>query len=71
MRRLIKRWVLTFFSECRVLEPEKLKETVRKDLSRNLNQYSTSPVPMNLIKKIRVVDKVKILNYVPSDHVFS
>ena len=51
----IKRWVLSFGPEAQVLEPEKLKELVRKDLSRNLAQYSMSPVFMNLIKEIRAV----------------
>ena len=51
----IKRWVLSFGPEAVVLEPLKLKEVVRKDLSRNLAQYSTSPVAMNLIKEIRAV----------------
>ncbi len=32
----IKRWILSFGPEAAVLEPEKLKEMVRKDLSRNL-----------------------------------
>jgi len=36
----IKGWVLSFGPEVVVLEPEKLKEMVRKDLSRNLAQYS-------------------------------
>ena len=50
----IKRWILSFGPECQVLEPEKLKEMVRKDLSRNLAQYSTIPVSMNLRKERRV-----------------
>jgi predicted DNA-binding transcriptional regulator YafY len=49
----IKRWVLSLGPEAAVLEPEKLKEMVRKDLSRNLAQYSTSPIFMNLMKEIR------------------
>jgi predicted DNA-binding transcriptional regulator YafY len=32
----IKRWILSFGLECRVLEPEKLKDMIRKDLSKNL-----------------------------------
>ena len=51
----IKRWVLSFGPEALVIEPEKLKEMVRKDLSRNLAQYSTSPASINLMKEIRVV----------------
>ena len=49
----IKRWVLSLGPEVVVLEPEKLKEMVRKDLSRNLAQYSTSPISMNVMKEIR------------------
>jgi len=49
----IKGWILSFGPECHVLEPEKLKEMVRKDLSRNLAQYTTIPVSMNLRKERR------------------
>jgi predicted DNA-binding transcriptional regulator YafY len=49
----IRRWVLSFGPEAVVLEPEKLKEMVRKDLSRNLAQYAKRPVPINLISKIQ------------------
>ena len=49
----IKRWVLSFGPDVLVLEPERLKEMVRKDLSRNLAQYSKSPVSLNLMKEIR------------------
>jgi len=51
----IKRWILSLGPEAAVLEPEKLKDMVRKDLSRNLAQYSTSPIFMNLMKEIRAV----------------
>ena len=51
----IKRWILSFAPEAAVLEPEKLKEMVRKDLSRNLAQYPKSPVSINLIREIRAV----------------
>ncbi len=51
----IKRWVLSFGPEAVVLEPEKLKEMVRKDLSRNLAQYSKGPVAMKLMKEIWAV----------------
>ena len=44
----IKRWVLSFGPECQVLEPERLKEMVRKDLSRNLAQYSRTPASISL-----------------------
>jgi len=51
----IKRWVLSFGPGAVVLEPEKLKEMVRKDLSRNLAQYSTGSIAVNSMKEIRVV----------------
>jgi predicted DNA-binding transcriptional regulator YafY len=51
----IKRWILSFGPEATVLEPEKLKEMVRKDLSRNLAQYSKSTVSINLMREIRAV----------------
>jgi len=51
----IKRWILSFGPEAAVLEPEKLRETVRKDLSRNLAQYSTGPIAVKSMKEIRVV----------------
>ena len=46
----IKRWVLSFGPEALVMEPEKLKEMVRKDLSKNLAQYSKGPVFMKSIE---------------------
>ena len=51
----IRRWILSFVPECRVLEPEKLKEMVRKDLSRNLAQYSTGPIAVKSMKEIRAI----------------
>jgi len=51
----IKRWVLSFGSEAVVLEPERLKEMVRKNLSRNLAQYSKTPVSINLLKEMRAI----------------
>jgi len=51
----IKRWVLTFGPEAFVLGPQKLREIVRRDLSRNLAQYSTTPISINLMKEIRAV----------------
>jgi len=51
----IKRWILSFGPEAFVLEPEKLKEMVHKDLSRNLAQYSTRPILINLMEEIRTV----------------
>ena len=51
----IKRWVLSFGPEAAVLEPEKQKEMVRKDLSRNLAQYSTGPIAVKTMKEIRAI----------------
>jgi len=51
----IKRWILSFGPEAIVLEPPKLREMVRKDLFRNLAQYSTSPVSIDLMKELRAV----------------
>jgi predicted DNA-binding transcriptional regulator YafY len=51
----IKRWILSLGPEAAVLEPEKLRETVRKDLSRNLAQYSKPPVSVNLMKEMRAI----------------
>jgi predicted DNA-binding transcriptional regulator YafY len=51
----IKRWVLSFGPEAVVLEPAKLKEMIRKDLSRNLVQYSKTPVSINLMKEMRAI----------------
>jgi predicted DNA-binding transcriptional regulator YafY len=51
----IKRWVLSFGPEAVVLEPESLKEMVRKDVSRNLAQYSKPSVSINLMKDLRAV----------------
>jgi len=49
----IKRWVLSFGPEAVVLEPGKLREMVRKDLSRNLAHYSTVPIAVKSMKEIR------------------
>ena len=49
----IKRWVLSFGPECQGLEPEKLKEMIPKDLTRNLAQYSTGPIAAKSMKDIR------------------
>ena len=51
----IKRWILSFGPECQVLEPEKLKEMVGKDLSRNLVQYSMGPIAVKSMKEIRAI----------------
>ena len=49
----IKRWILSLGPEVVVLEPERLKEMVRKDLSRNLAQYSTGSSAVKSMKEIR------------------
>jgi predicted DNA-binding transcriptional regulator YafY len=51
----IKRWILSFGPEAIVLEPPKPREMVRKDLFRNLSQYSMSPVSIDLMKEPRAV----------------
>ncbi len=51
----IKRWILSLGPEAVVLEPEKLKEMVRKDLSRNLAQYSTGPITVKSMKEIGAI----------------
>ena len=51
----IKRWVLSFGPEAVVLEPLKLKEVVRKDLSRNLAQYSTGAIAVKSMREIGVI----------------
>jgi len=51
----IKRWVFSFGPEAVVLEPEKLKKMVSKDLSKNLVQYSTAPVAVKSMKEIRAI----------------
>jgi predicted DNA-binding transcriptional regulator YafY len=51
----IKRWALSFGPECRVLEPEKLKETVRNELSKTLMQYAPGLSAMNSMRKREAV----------------
>ena len=51
----IRRWILSFGPEGVVLEPEKLKEMVRQDLSRNLAQYLTGPIAEKSMKEIRAI----------------
>ncbi|MDH4264868.1 MAG: WYL domain-containing protein [Deltaproteobacteria bacterium] len=51
----INGWILSFGPEAVVLEPPKLQEMVRKDLSKNLTQYSPSTVSMELMKEMRAV----------------
>jgi predicted DNA-binding transcriptional regulator YafY len=50
----IKRWILSFGPEAAVLEPEKLREMIRKDLSKTLNEYPARPVSINLMRESRV-----------------
>ena len=49
----IKRWVLSFGPEAAVVEPEKLRESVRRDLSKILAQYSTGPIAVRSMKENR------------------
>jgi predicted DNA-binding transcriptional regulator YafY len=51
----IKRWVLSFGPECQVLEPERLREMVRKDLSRNLSQYLKPRHSVNLMEEMKAI----------------
>ena len=51
----IKRWVLSFGPDAVVVEPERLKETVRKDLSRNLAQYLTAPIAVRSMREVRPI----------------
>jgi predicted DNA-binding transcriptional regulator YafY len=51
----IKRWILSLGPEVYVFQPQKLKEMVRRDLSKIFAQYSTSPVSKKLVKEMRVV----------------
>ena len=44
----IKGWVLSFGPEAVVLEPEKLKEIVRRDLSESLTEYPVSHLSMKI-----------------------
>ncbi len=49
----IKRWILSLGPECQVLEPEKLKDVMRKDLYYTLTNYPVSRVAANLMKESR------------------
>ena len=51
----IKRWVLSFGQECEVLEPEKLKDMVRKALFSTLAIYPAGRVAFNLLKESRAI----------------
>ena len=56
----IKRWILSFGPEAVVLEPDKLKAIVRKDLIRNLGQYRARHTSMNLIRDFQVFESKRI-----------
>ena len=49
----IKRWILSFGPEAAVLEPENLREIIRKDFSKTLNQYPVRSVSINLMRESR------------------
>jgi len=51
----IKRWILSFEPEAAVLEPENLREIIRKDFSKTLNQYPVRSVSINLMRESRAV----------------
>ena len=51
----IKRWVLSFGPECRVLEPEALRKLIQQDLQKNLAQYSRHPTSEERVREIRAV----------------
>ncbi len=51
----IKRWVLSFGPEVSVLEPQKLKEIVRKDLYRTLARYPAARISVNLMRETQAV----------------
>ena len=50
----IKRWVLSFGPEVVVLEPEKLREMIRTDLSKTLTQYPAKFISVNLVRESHV-----------------
>jgi predicted DNA-binding transcriptional regulator YafY len=50
----IKRWVLSFGPEAVVLEPEKLKEMVRKDLDKTQAQYQPGRTTLEFINESRI-----------------
>ena len=41
----IKRWVLSLGAEGAVLEPQTLRDSIRNDLNRTLEQYRTPRMP--------------------------
>ena len=50
----IKRWVLSLGPECQVLVPEKLKEMVRRDLQKTMEQYPTPLISAYVMREHRV-----------------
>jgi len=50
----IKRWVLSLGPECQVLVPEKLKEMVRRDLQKAMEQYPTPLISAYVMREHRV-----------------
>ena len=51
----IKRWILSLGPEVVVLEPERLKEMVRKDLYRTFSRYPGSRNDFNLVGESRAI----------------
>ena len=47
----IKRWVLSFGPEVRVLEPAKLKEMIRIELQKSLGQYTAHRISHDLVRE--------------------
>jgi predicted DNA-binding transcriptional regulator YafY len=50
----IKRWILSLGPECQVLVPEKLKEMVRRDLQKTMEQYPTPLISAYVMREHRV-----------------
>ena len=50
----IRRWILSFGPEVVVLEPEKLKEMVRRDLQKTMEQYPTPLISAYVMREHRV-----------------
>ena len=50
----IKRWVLSFGPEVRVLEPAKLKEMIRIELQKSLGQYTAHRISHNFVREPQV-----------------
>ena len=50
----IKRWVLSFGPEARILEPAKLKDMIRSDLQKSLGQYAKVRIFADMGEESRV-----------------